>query len=71
MGVRGYELKSRGLIDVKGKGKMETYFVVGRSNGRPPGFQRQQSQYSSLAAVVYAMAQARRKQTGNTRKKLN
>ncbi|KAF5271309.1 hypothetical protein FQA39_LY08107 [Lamprigera yunnana] len=66
LGVRGYELKLRGLIDVKGKGKMETYFVVGRQTGRPPGFQRQPSQYSSLAAVVYAMAQARRKQTVNT-----
>ncbi|KAF2879864.1 hypothetical protein ILUMI_26321 [Ignelater luminosus] len=66
LGVRGYELKLRGLIEVKGKGKMETYFVVGRHSGRPPGFQRQPSQYSSLAAVVYAMAQARRKQTGNT-----
>ncbi|KAF5286670.1 hypothetical protein FQR65_LT12474 [Abscondita terminalis] len=41
---------------------METYFVVGRQVGRPPGFQRQPSQYSTLAAVVYAMAQARRKQ---------
>ncbi|KAK5646054.1 hypothetical protein RI129_004518 [Pyrocoelia pectoralis] len=66
LGMRGYELKLRGLIDVKGKGKMETYFVIGRQASKPPGFQRQPSQYSSLAAVVYAMAQARRKQTVNT-----
>ncbi|KAB0798774.1 hypothetical protein PPYR_06654 [Photinus pyralis] len=65
LGMRGYELKLRGLIDVKGKGKMETYFVIGRQASKPPGFQRQPSQYSSLAAVVYAMAQARRKQTVN------
>lgn len=66
--MRGYEVKYRGWTEVKGKGKMETYFVLGKQNTRPPGFQRQPSQYSSLAAVVYAMAQARRKHTGHTRK---
>lgn len=63
-------MKYRGWTEVKGKGKMETYFVIGKQSTRPPGFQRQPSQYSSLAAVVYAMAQARRKHTGNTRKGL-
>lgn len=63
-------MKYRGWTEVKGKGKMETYFVIGKQSTRPPGFQRQPSQYSSLAAVVYAMAQARRKHTGNTRKVL-
>lgn len=52
---------------MKGKGPMETYFVMGRLNGRPPCFQRQPSQYTSLAAVVYAISQSRRKHTGNTR----
>lgn len=66
LGMRGYEVNYRGFVDVKGKGQMETYFVVGRKTGRPPCFQRQPSQYSSLAAVVYAMAQTRRKHTGNT-----
>lgn len=61
-------MKSRGIIEVKGKGQMETYFVLGRQTGRPPCVQRQPSHYSSLAAVVYAMAQTRRKVTGNTRK---
>lgn len=68
LGVRGYELKKRGIVDVKGKGLMETYFVIGRQLKRPPNFQRQPSHYSSLAAVVYALAQTRRKHTGNTRK---
>nr|XP_023015323.1 adenylate cyclase type 8-like [Leptinotarsa decemlineata] len=66
LGMRGYELKKRGIIDVKGKGQMETYFVIGRQIKRPPSFQRQPSHYSSLAAVVYAVAQTRRKHTGNT-----
>ncbi|CAG9767609.1 unnamed protein product [Ceutorhynchus assimilis] len=66
LGVRGYELKKRGIIDVKGKGLMETYFVIGRQVSRPPNFQRQPSNYSTLAAVVYALAQTRKKHTGNT-----
>lgn len=61
-------MKKRGIIDVKGKGLMETYFVVGRQIKRPPSFQRQPSQYSSLAAVMYALHQTRKKHTGNTRK---
>lgn len=67
LGVRGYEVVKRGLIDVKGKGQMETYFVMGRQQGRPQTFQRQPSHYSTLAAVVYAMAQTRKKHTGHTR----
>ncbi|CAG9864998.1 unnamed protein product [Phyllotreta striolata] len=64
--TRGYEVKKRGIIEVKGKGLMETYFVIGKQPTRPPSFQRQPSHYSSLAAVVYAMAQSRKKHTGNT-----
>ena len=29
-----FELESRGLVDIKGKGPMATYFLVGESNGR-------------------------------------
>lgn len=65
--MRGYEVQVRGVIDVKGKGPMETYYVLGRKSGRALGFARQSSQYNSLAAVVYALAQARKKQTVNTR----
>ncbi|XP_049822606.1 adenylyl cyclase 78C isoform X2 [Aethina tumida] len=64
--LRGYDIKKRGMVDVKGKGRMETYFVMGRHMSRPASFQRQPSHYSSLAAVVYAMAQTRRKHTGHT-----
>lgn len=65
--MRGYEVKKRGVIDVKGKGPMETYFVIGKQHGKPANFQRQPSHYSTLAAVMYAMAQTRRKHTGYTR----
>lgn len=66
---RGYEVKLRGQIDVKGKGIMETFFVLGRKSGRAPGFTRQSSQYNnSLAAVVYALAQAKKKLTNNSGK---
>ncbi|XP_052133041.1 adenylyl cyclase 78C-like [Frankliniella occidentalis] len=61
--ARGFLLQPRGLVEVKGKGRMETSYVVGRRAGRAAGFQRQASQYSSLAAVVYGMVQARRRQT--------
>lgn len=67
--VRGYELQNRGVIDVKGKGLMETCFVIGRQVSRPASFQRQPSSYSTLVSVVYAVAQTRRKHTGNTRKR--
>nr|CAI5841533.1 unnamed protein product [Callosobruchus analis] len=66
LGMRGYELKKRGIVDVKGKGLMETYYVTGRQAKRPPSFQRQPSHPSSLAAVVYALAQTRRKHTVHT-----
>nr|CAD7265771.1 unnamed protein product [Timema shepardi] len=61
--ARGYQVQLRGMIEVKGKGEMETYFVVGRISGRAAGFTRQPSTYNSLAAVVYGMLQARRRQT--------
>ncbi|CAH0557313.1 unnamed protein product [Brassicogethes aeneus] len=64
--LRGYEIKKRGIVDVKGKGRMETYFVMGKHLGRPHSFQRKPSQYSSLAVVVYAISQSRRKHTGPT-----
>lgn len=62
--MRGFEVKKRGVIEVKGKGPMETYYVLRRLNGRLPCFQRQPSQYSSPAAMVYAISQTRKKHTG-------
>lgn len=66
LSLRGYQTQLRGIIEVKGKGKMETHFVLGLVQPRSTGCSRQPSQCKSLAAVVYAMAQARRKL--NTRK---
>ena len=60
---RGYQVQLRGVVPVKGKGDMETYYVMGRKAGHAPGFARQPSTYSSLATVVYGMLQARRRQT--------
>jgi len=56
-------MQLRGVVAVKGKGDMETYYVMGRKAGHAPGFVRQPSTYSSLATVVYGMLQARRRQT--------
>jgi len=64
---RGYEAEFRGSISVKGKGEMQTYFVVGKKGAVTNTLSRQSSQISSLATVVYGMVQARRRQ--NTVKK--
>lgn len=48
---------------------METYYVLGKAAGGFGGFTRQPSQHASLAAVVYGMVQARRRQ--NTVKRSN
>ena len=67
--ARGYQVEYRGLVAVKGKGDMETYYVLGKAAGGFGGFTRQPSQHASLAAVVYGMVQARRRQ--NTVKRSN
>lgn len=64
---RGYKTKKRGFIEVKGKGKMETYFVLGKGTLQAEGTIRPRSTCRSLAAVVYGVVQARRKQIGSLR----
>ncbi|KAL0108974.1 hypothetical protein PUN28_014223 [Cardiocondyla obscurior] len=59
---RGYQTQKRGLIEVKGKGTMETYFVLGKATVQQEGTPRHRSTCRSLAAVVYGVVQARRKQ---------
>ncbi|XP_014467955.1 PREDICTED: adenylate cyclase type 8-like isoform X1 [Dinoponera quadriceps] len=59
---RGYQTQKRGLIEVKGKGTMETYFVLGKGTLQQEGTSRHRSTCRSLAAVVYGVVQARRKQ---------
>ncbi|XP_012278460.1 adenylate cyclase type 8 [Orussus abietinus] len=59
---RGYQTQKRGHIEVKGKGTMETYFVLGKGTFHPGGSTKHTSTCRSLAAVVYGVVQARRKQ---------
>ncbi|CAL8110129.1 unnamed protein product [Orchesella dallaii] len=60
----GFQLEYRGLVPVKGKGEMETYFVRGRAPSRFRRYEQGSSQNrKSLAAVVFGMVQARRRQT--------
>ncbi|KAG7160379.1 Adenylate cyclase type 8-like, partial [Homarus americanus] len=63
LNFRGFRLQYRGKISVKGKGEMDTYFVLGRKSSRQTPFSRHPSTYNSLAEVVYGMFQARKKQT--------
>ncbi|XP_012252308.2 adenylyl cyclase 78C [Athalia rosae] len=61
--VRGYQTQKRGLIAVKGKGTMETHFVLGKGGLSAEETSKLTSNCRSLAAVVYGVVQARRKQT--------
>lgn len=78
---RGYPCKQRGEINVKGKGIMLTYFVLDKNlsisqlaspsdmpGASTPSLQRQTSHHSSLAAVVFGMMQATKRNTITTRK---
>ncbi|KAI5635835.1 adenylate and guanylate cyclase catalytic domain-containing protein [Phthorimaea operculella] len=59
--LRGYELEARGQVEVKGKGIMETWWVVrqrGAEGKRGPPLS---TAPRSLAAVVYTMLQARKR----------
>ncbi|XP_076685678.1 adenylyl cyclase 78C isoform X3 [Andrena cerasifolii] len=61
--ARGYQTQKRGFIEVKGKGAMETYFVLGKGSMEQQGPSKQHTtRCRSLAAVVYGVVQARRKQ---------
>lgn len=85
---KGYTCVPRGEINVKGKGIMFTYWVLGKNEsvsrltspticpaGMPStttptsmSLQRQTSNHSSLAAVVYGIMQATKRNTPSTRK---
>ncbi|XP_062563434.1 adenylyl cyclase 78C [Armigeres subalbatus] len=81
--TKGYTCVQRGEVNVKGKGLMLTYWVLGMNisasqltspalmpAGVPqvqtPSLQRQTSQHSSLAAVVFGMMQASKRSNHNT-----
>jgi adenylate cyclase 8 len=58
----GFRVKYRGVVSVKGKGEMETYFVIGKKIERSKSFGKSQyAQKNSLAAVLSAMVQVRKK----------
>ncbi|KAJ8733731.1 hypothetical protein PYW07_014282 [Mythimna separata] len=60
--LRGYALERRGNVEVKGKGRMETWWVT-RARGAPPAPARPSAPAPprSLAALVYTMLQARKR----------
>ncbi|XP_043207445.1 adenylyl cyclase 78C-like [Amphibalanus amphitrite] len=75
---QGFAIESRGVIQVKGKGQMETYFVneytgtcmrhrlcpAAATEGEDPAaVSRQGSTRRNLASVVYGMVQNRRRMT--------
>jgi len=49
------------MVQVKGKGEMQTYLVLGKEMGSPAGVHRQPSSRSSISAVIYGMVQARKR----------
>lgn len=57
---RGYGLEPRGLVEVKGKGRMETWWVR-RRRARGAGPLPAPAPPRSLAALVYTMLQARKR----------
>ncbi|XP_058823589.1 adenylyl cyclase 78C [Topomyia yanbarensis] len=80
---KGYTCVPRGEVNVKGKGLMLTYWVLGLNvsasqltspalvpagvpQAQTPSLQRQISQHSSLAAVVFGMMQASKRSNLNT-----
>ena len=62
VGERGYAVKERGIINVKGKGEMKTYFILGRKISRRLG-RGSGATNNNLAEVVYGMVRARRQRT--------
>ena len=60
---RGYALERRGNVEVKGKGRMETWWVNRARGAAPPAPARPSAPAPprSLAALVYTMLQARKR----------
>ena len=61
---RGYIVRERGVINVKGKGEMLTFYVMGRKISRSWRFGKTVNQNNnSLAEVVYGMVRARKRRS--------
>ena len=60
----GFRVQYRGVVPVKGKGEMETYYVLGKKIERSKSFGRSQYAHKhSMTAVLSAMVHNRKKQT--------
>lgn len=66
--AHGYLVQLRGLVAVKGKGEMETFYVVGRRKivGRQMSMSRHPSVHKCLAAVVQGLVRASKKGLGSS-----
>ena len=63
-------VKERGIINVKGKGDMLTFYVIGRKISRSWRFGKTVNQgNNSLAEVVYGMVRARKRRTARRKGK--
>ncbi|KAI2810933.1 Adenylate cyclase type 8 [Blomia tropicalis] len=58
----GFRLEYRGLVQVKGKGQMETYLVQGRKIERQSSMNKSQCATKSMTEVISGMVEGRRKQ---------
>lgn len=62
-------VQKRGVIQVKGKGEMMTFYVLGRRIHRDRGLGKTiNTANNSLAEVVYGMVRARKRRTGKRSK---
>ncbi|XP_061708848.1 adenylyl cyclase 78C-like isoform X3 [Cydia pomonella] len=57
----GYELEARGEVEVKGKGRMETWWVLRQRGAADAGAEAAPAPPRSLVALVYTMLQARKR----------
>lgn len=60
----GYRLEYRGIVQVKGKGHMETYFVLGKKMDRTASMNKSQqpAAKNSMTDVISGLVEVRRKQ---------
>ena len=58
----GYRLEYRGIIQVKGKGQMETFLVQGRKIERTSSLTKSQCATKTMTEVISGMVEVRRKQ---------
>lgn len=62
----GYRMEYRGVIQVKGKGQMETFLVQGRKIERASSLGKSQYAHKTMTEVISGMVEVRRKQALST-----